>query len=140
VAYILSIFSGLNNLGSLQYTRGAAECFFFLNWIWLCNYSSNLCRSVEQNQLHVMCTWSQLVLQAAMMTCHEVPTKKSHMRRLMMLPLPAQFHNVDAVFLHNRVNSPASTRHIGRTTFQWKFVLIWVFFFLLIMYFFLLII
>ena len=30
---------------------------------------------------------------------------------------------------HTRVNSPASTRHIGRMTFQYKFVLLWFWFF-----------
>jgi len=127
VAYILLIFAGLNNLGSLQYRGGVAD-FFLKKKNWLCNYSSNLCRCVEQNQLHVMSTWSQLVLLAAMMTCHLVPTKKRNLRWLTTLPLPARFHNIEAMSLHNGINSPASMRHIGRTTFQCKFVLISVFF------------
>ena len=69
-----------------------------------------------------MSIWLQLVLPAARI-------KKRHLRRLVMLPLPARFHRVEAVCLHNGVNSPASTRHIGRMTFQCKFVLVFVFFF-----------
>jgi hypothetical protein len=45
----------------------------------------------------------------------------------MMLPLSARFHSAEAVCLHSGVNSPASTRHIGRTTFHCKFVLVLVF-------------
>ena len=47
---------------------------------------------------------------------------------LPMLPLPAQFHRAEAVCLHSGINSPASTRHSGRMTFQCKFVLVLVFF------------
>jgi hypothetical protein len=57
-----------------------------------------------------------------------VPTKKRHLRRLTTLPFPAWFQNAEAVCLHSGVNSPASMRHIGRTTFQCKFVLVLVFF------------
>ena len=56
-----------------------------------------------------------------------MPTKKRHLQRLATLPLPAWFHNTEAVCLHNWVNSPASTRHIGRTTVQCKFVLFFFF-------------
>jgi hypothetical protein len=38
-------------------------------------------------------------------------------------------HSAEAMCLHSRVNSPASTRHIGRTTFQCKFVSVLVFFY-----------
>jgi hypothetical protein len=61
------------------------------------------------------------------MTCPKVPIKKKHLRWLVLLPLPAWFHSAEAVCLHSGVNSLTSTRHIGRTTFQCKFV--WVFFF-----------
>jgi hypothetical protein len=36
--------------------------------------------------------------------------------------LLARFHSAEAVCLHSGVNSPASTRHNGRMTFQCKFV------------------
>jgi len=39
-------------------------------------------------------------------------------------------HSAEAMCLHSRVNSPASTRHIGGTTFQCKFVSVLVFFIL----------
>ena len=42
--------------------------------------------------------------------------------------LPAWFHSIEAVCFHSGINSPASTRHIGRMTFQCKFVFISVFF------------
>jgi len=62
-----------------------------------------------------------------------MPTKKRHLRRLTTLPLPAWFHNVKVVSLYSRINSPASTRRIEKTTFRCKFVLkftlILVFFF-----------
>jgi hypothetical protein len=38
-------------------------------------------------------------------------------------------HSAEAMCLHSRVNSPASTRHIGGTTFQCKFVSVLVFFY-----------
>jgi len=41
------------------------------------------------------------------------------------------FHSTKVVCLHSEVNSPASTRHIGRMTFQCKFVLVLVFFVLI---------
>ena len=55
-------------------------------------------------------------------------TKKRQLWRLTTLFLQMQVNNVEVVCLHSGVNSPASTRHIGRTTFQCKFVLILVFF------------
>ena len=76
-----------------------------------------------------MSIWLQLVLLAVMMTCPQVPIKKRHMHRFTMLPLPAWFHSAAAECLHNRVNSPASTRHIGGMTFQCKFIVVLVFFF-----------
>ena len=42
--------------------------------------------------------------------------------------LPAWFHSIEAVCFHSGINSPASTRHIGRMTFQCKFVSVLVFF------------
>jgi hypothetical protein len=62
------------------------------------------------------------------MTYPKVPIKKRHLRRLPMLPLPARFHSAETVCLRSRINSPASTRHSGRTTFQYKFVSVLVFF------------
>jgi hypothetical protein len=47
-----------------------------------------------------------------------------------MLPLPAWFHSAEVMCLHSGVNLPVSTRHIERTTFQCKFVVVLVFFFL----------
>ena len=44
-----------------------------------------------------------------------------------MLPLQAQFHSAEAACLRNGINSPASTRHSGRMTFQCKFVEVLVF-------------
>ena len=38
------------------------------------------------------------------------------------------FHSVEVVCLRNRIDSPISTRHSGRTTFQCKFVKVLVFF------------
>jgi hypothetical protein len=46
---------------------------------------------------------------------------KRHLRRLTTLRLPAQFHNIEAC-VFTKINLPASTRHIGRTTFQCKFI------------------
>jgi hypothetical protein len=40
----------------------------------------------------------------------------------------AQFHSVEAACLCSGINSPASTRHSGRTIFQCKFVKVLVFF------------
>jgi len=37
-------------------------------------------------------------------------------------------HNAEATCLRSGMNSPASTRHSGRTVFQCKFVLVLVFF------------
>jgi hypothetical protein len=54
--------------------------------------------------------------------------KKRHLHQLAMLSLPARFHSAEAVCLHSGIDSPASTRYIGRTTFQCKFVLVLVFF------------
>ena len=54
--------------------------------------------------------------------------KKTHLRSLVMLPLPSRFHSAEAVCLHSGVNSLASTKHMGRTTFQCKFVSVLVFF------------
>jgi len=130
VAYILSIFTGLKNLGSLLYRGGAAK-FFLNNRISLCNYSFNLYRCVEQNQQLVAHIWSKLVLLAVWMTCPWVPIKKRHLHRLVILPLPAWFHSVEAVCLRSGVNSPASTRHIGRTIFQCKFIVVLLFFLLI---------
>jgi hypothetical protein len=45
-----------------------------------------------------------------------------------MRPLQARFHSVEVVCLRSGLNSPASTRHSGRTTFQCKFVSVLVFF------------
>jgi len=53
-----------------------------------------------------------------------VPTKKRHLQLLATLSLSVRFHNVEAGCLHSGVNSLVSTRHIERTTFQCKFVLI----------------
>jgi hypothetical protein len=47
----------------------------------------------------------------------------------MTLPLPVWFHSAEAVCLHSGVNSPTSMRHIGRMTFQCKFVLVLICFF-----------
>ena len=57
-----------------------------------------------------------------------VPIKKRHLRHLPMLPLPARFHSAEVGCLHSGINSPASMRHNGRTTFQCKFVSVLLFF------------
>jgi hypothetical protein len=44
------------------------------------------------------------------------------------LSLPTLFHIAEAGCLHSGINSPPSTRHNGRRTFQCKFVSVLVFF------------
>jgi len=126
---LLSIFTGLKTLGSLQYRGGAVDFFLIIEFNYVI-IRIKLCKCVERNQQLVARIWSQLVLLAVRMTCPYVPIKNRHRRRLAMLPFPIWFHSVEAMCLHSGINSPASTRHIGRTTFQCKFVL--VLFFLII--------
>jgi hypothetical protein len=57
-----------------------------------------------------------------------VPIKKRHLRHLPMLPLPARFHSAEVGCLHSGINSLASMRHNGRTTFQCKFFSVLLFF------------
>jgi hypothetical protein len=124
--WLLSIFAGLKSLGSLQYRGGVAEFFLTIefNYIIIC---IKLCRCIERNQQLIAHIWSQLVPLAARMTYPYVPIKKRHLCRLPMLPLPARFHSAEAACLRSGINSPASTRHSGRTTFQFKFVSVLVF-------------
>ena len=128
--WLLSIFAGLKSLGSLRYKGGAAEVFLTIEFLYII-IRIKLCRCVEQNQQLVAHIWSQLVLLTVKMTYPQVPIKKRHLCLLAMLPLPARFHSAEAVCLHSEVNSPANTRHIGRTTFQCKFVSVLVFFILI---------
>ena len=58
-----------------------------------------------------------------------VPIKKRHLRLLPMLPLPVQFHSIEVGCLHSGINSPANTRHSGKTTIQCKFDFGFSFFF-----------
>ena len=58
-----------------------------------------------------------------------MPLKRHlRLRRQSMLPLQARFHSAEAACLRSGINSPTSTRHSGRITFQCKFVEVLVFF------------
>jgi len=54
--------------------------------------------------------------------------EEAHLRHQPMLPFPVRFHSAETACLRSGINSPASTRHSGRTTFQCKFVKVLVFF------------
>ena len=49
-------------------------------------------------------------------------SQEEDLRRQPMLPLPARFNSAKTACLRSGINSPVSTRHSGRTTFQCKFV------------------
>jgi len=50
------LFAGLKILGSFPYRGGVAKKNLFLNQNCLSKYSSNLCRYIGENQLHVVST------------------------------------------------------------------------------------